>query len=78
MFIAWDMSKGVTLPDIEPFEPLAVKFTTLWYLRNMGKQWQSNAIFHTYYLQLKRDIESFPCMTEHPGQVHAPYEVPHR
>jgi hypothetical protein len=29
----------------------------------MGKQWQSNAVFHGYYLQLKRAIDSFPCMT---------------
>jgi hypothetical protein len=28
----------------------------------MGKQWQSNTVFHTYYLQLKRVIESFPHM----------------
>ena len=62
-FISWEMPEGVTFPDIDPFEPLTMKFTTLWYLRDMGKQWQSNAIFHTYYLQLKRDIESFPHMT---------------
>jgi hypothetical protein len=29
----------------------------------MGKQWYLNAVFHTYYLQLKQDIESFPRMT---------------
>jgi hypothetical protein len=29
----------------------------------MEKQWQSNAVFHTYYLQLKRAIEYFPHMT---------------
>jgi hypothetical protein len=29
----------------------------------MEKQWKSNAVFHTYYLQLKRAIESFHCMT---------------
>jgi hypothetical protein len=28
----------------------------------MGKQWQSNMVFHTYYLHLKRDIEYFPRM----------------
>jgi hypothetical protein len=28
----------------------------------MEKQWQLNAVFHTYYLQLKRAIESFPRM----------------
>jgi hypothetical protein len=56
-FIAWEMPEGVTFPDIEPFEPLAAKFTTLWYSSDMGKQWQSNAVFHTYYLQVKRAIE---------------------
>jgi hypothetical protein len=57
------MSEGTTFPDIEPFEPLATKFTTLWYSIDMNKQWQSNVVFHTYYLQLKRAIESEPCMT---------------
>jgi hypothetical protein len=28
-FIAWEMSEGVTFPEIEPSEPLVVKFTTL-------------------------------------------------
>jgi hypothetical protein len=36
-FIAWEMLEGVTFPDIEPFEPLAANFTTLWYLSDMGK-----------------------------------------
>jgi hypothetical protein len=31
-FISWEMSEGATFPDIEPFEPLAAKFSTLWYL----------------------------------------------
>jgi hypothetical protein len=57
------MPKGATFPEIEPSEPLAAKFTTLWYSSDMDKQWQSNTGFHTYYLQLKRDIESFPHMT---------------
>ena len=34
----------------------------------MEKQWYSNAVFHTYYLQLKRAIESFPHMT--PNTLH--------
>jgi hypothetical protein len=50
VFIAWDIPKGATFLDIEPIEPLAVKFTMLWYLSNMRKQWQSNVVFHTYYL----------------------------
>jgi hypothetical protein len=49
-FIAWEMLEGVTFPEIESSEPLAAKFTTLWYLSDMEKQWQSNAVFHTYYL----------------------------
>jgi hypothetical protein len=28
----------------------------------MEKQWQLNAVFHAYYLQLKRAIEAFPRM----------------
>jgi hypothetical protein len=36
-FIAWEMPKGATFPDIKPFEPLAVKSTMLWYLSDMGK-----------------------------------------
>jgi hypothetical protein len=49
-FIAWEMSEGATFPEIEPLEPLAADFTTLWYSSDMGKQWQSNVVFHTYYL----------------------------
>jgi hypothetical protein len=67
-FISWEMPKGVTFPDIEPFEPLAAKFTTLWYSSNMGKQWQSNVVFHTYYLQLKGAIEAVDRMP--PNTLH--------
>jgi hypothetical protein len=62
-FVAWDIPEGATFHDIELSEPLAVRFTTMWYSSDMVKQWQSNVVFHTYYLQLKRTIESFPCMT---------------
>jgi hypothetical protein len=62
-FVSWEMPEGATFPDIEPFEPLAAKFTTLWYSSDMNKQWQSNVVFHTYYLQLKRAIEVEPRMT---------------
>jgi hypothetical protein len=62
------MPKGATFLDIEPFEWLAAKFVTLWYLRDMGKQWQSNTVFHTYYLQLKRAIEAETHMT--PNTLH--------
>jgi hypothetical protein len=63
MFMAWEMPEGVTFLDIDPFEPLATMFTTLWYSSDMGKKWQSNVVFHTYYLQLKMAIESFTQMT---------------
>jgi hypothetical protein len=62
-FTSREMLEGATFPEIKPFEPLAVNFTMLWYSSDMGKQWQSNKIFHTYYLHLRRDIESFPRMT---------------
>jgi hypothetical protein len=37
-FTNWEMLEGETFPDIEPFEPLSAKFTTLWYSSDMGKQ----------------------------------------
>jgi hypothetical protein len=37
VFIAWEMPKGVTFPDTEPFEPLATKFSMLWYSSDMNK-----------------------------------------
>jgi hypothetical protein len=37
MFTTWEMLKGATFPDIEPFEPLSAKFTMLWYSSDMGK-----------------------------------------
>jgi hypothetical protein len=36
-FVAWEMLEGVTFQDIRPFEPLVVKFTTLWYSSDMNK-----------------------------------------
>jgi hypothetical protein len=44
-------------------EPLTARFSTLWYTNDMTKQWQSNAMFHAYYQQLKVAIESFSHMT---------------
>jgi hypothetical protein len=38
-FIAWEMPEGTTFSDIDPFEPLASKFSTLWYSSNVNKQW---------------------------------------
>jgi hypothetical protein len=67
-FIAWEMPEGATFPDIEPFEPLAAKFSTLWYSSDMNKQWKSNVIFHTYYNQLKTTIQSEPRIT--PNTLH--------
>jgi hypothetical protein len=61
-FFSWEMLEGETFPKINPLEPLDTRFTTLWYMSDMAKQWQSNAVFHTYYLQLKHFIESFPWM----------------
>jgi hypothetical protein len=57
-FVAWELSKGATFPNLDPFEPLAMKFNTLWYSNDMSKQWQSNVIFHAYYNQLKATIRS--------------------
>jgi hypothetical protein len=36
-FIAWGLPKGATFLDIDPFEPLVVKFSTLWYSNDMNK-----------------------------------------
>jgi hypothetical protein len=44
------MSKGANFLEVEPSEPLTERFTTLWYSSDMAKKWQSNAVFHTYYL----------------------------
>jgi UDP-galactopyranose mutase len=41
-FVAWELPEGETFSDIDPFEPLAVKFSRLWYSNYMNKQWQSN------------------------------------
>lgn len=62
-FVVWEMPEGETFLKVEPSEPLAARFTTLWYTSDMVKQWKSNAVFHTYYLQLTHAIESFPRMT---------------
>jgi hypothetical protein len=57
------MLEGATFPEVNSFEPLVARFTTLRYSSDMVKKWQSNVVFHTYYFQLKRAIESFPHMT---------------
>jgi len=62
-FVAWQMLIGVTFLEVELSELLAARFSTLWYMNDMSKQWQSNAIFHAYYQQMKHAIEAFPRMT---------------
>jgi hypothetical protein len=36
-FIMWELPEGAMFPEIEPFEPLAAKFCTLWYSSDMNK-----------------------------------------
>jgi hypothetical protein len=48
-FVTWEMPEEATFPEVEPSKPLAMRFTTLWYKRDMVKQWQSNVVFHAYY-----------------------------
>jgi hypothetical protein len=62
-FVAWELLNDATFPDLDPFKPLASKFSTLWYSTDMSKQWQSNAIFHRYYNQLKESIGGEPRIT---------------
>jgi hypothetical protein len=59
-FVAWELPEGTTFLNIDPFETLAAKFSTLWYLNDMNKQWKSNVVFNTYYTQLKLTIQSEP------------------
>jgi hypothetical protein len=56
-FIAWELPEGATFLEIEPFEPLATNFCTMWYSNNMNKQWKSNVVFQAYYNQLKNAIQ---------------------
>jgi hypothetical protein len=67
-FIAWEMSEGSTFPETDPFEPLAVRFSTLWYSIDMNRKWQSNVVFHVYYNQLKAAIQDMPHIT--PNTLH--------
>ena len=62
-FIAWEMSEDALFPETLPFEPLAAKFSTLWYTIDMSRQWQSNTLFHRYYIQLKIAIQATPRIT---------------
>jgi hypothetical protein len=60
VFIYWEMPEGATFPELEPSKPLAAMFTSLSNSSDMGKKWQSNVVFNTYYLQLKRAIKVVP------------------
>ena len=62
------MPESTNFLDIDPFEPLAMKFSTLWYSSDMNKKWQSNVIFHTYYNLLKISIQFESRMT--PNTLH--------
>jgi hypothetical protein len=66
------MMEGATFPDIKPSEPLTAKFATLWYSTDMNKQWQSDVVFHTYYLQLKQAIKAEARMTSNTFQGFRP------
>jgi hypothetical protein len=37
-FISWEILEGATFLEIEPFEPLVMKFNTLWYSSDMNRQ----------------------------------------
>jgi hypothetical protein len=67
-FITWELPEEAIFLEIEPFEPLAMKFCMLWYSDDMNKQWPSNAVFHTYFNQLKNAIQSTPRIT--PNVLH--------
>jgi hypothetical protein len=49
IFVAWKMHEGDIFLDIEPSEPLATPFSTMWYTNDMTKQWKFNVMFHRYY-----------------------------
>jgi hypothetical protein len=76
-FTSWEMPEGVTFLDIESFEPLAAKFTTLWYSSDMGKQWQSNTVFHMYLWKLSNSFnrESQIWSYEQCPTLHRMYEI---
>jgi hypothetical protein len=67
-FITWEMPEGATFLDVELFEPMTTKFSTLWYSSDMNKQWQSNAVSHTHYNQVKIAIQATPRIT--PNTLH--------
>jgi hypothetical protein len=67
-FTAWEMLKDVVFLETLLFDPLAAKFSTLWYTIDMSRQWQSNTLFHRYYIQLKTTIQDTPRIT--PNTLH--------
>ena len=72
-FVAQKMPEGATFLEVEPSNPLATRFPTLWYTNDMSKKWKLNIVFHAYYQQLKRDIEYFPWMTLNKLQQYRPF-----
>jgi hypothetical protein len=44
-FISWEMLEGATFLELEPSEPLVVKFTSLSNSSNMGKNGNQTAVF---------------------------------
>jgi hypothetical protein len=48
-FVTWKMPEGATFPKVEPSEPLAARFSTLWYTNDMSKQLKLNVVFNAYY-----------------------------
>jgi hypothetical protein len=36
-FVTWHMLEGGTFPEVQPFDPLAMRLSTLWYTNDMLK-----------------------------------------
>jgi hypothetical protein len=39
VFFTWQMPEGEKFPEVEPSEPSAARFSTLWYTNDMSTQW---------------------------------------
>ena len=57
-FVAWQEPTGAKFPEIDSTEPLALRYSSLWYDTNMNRQWQYNVVFHQFYLQLKTSTDA--------------------
>jgi hypothetical protein len=73
-FVSWETLEEMTFPEVDPSDPLAARFSTLWYTSDMAKQWKSNTVFHAYYLQMRQTIEVVPCMTPNTLHTYRPLE----